>query len=64
MGERPKVVETAWRPAGGSYEEAVLSWHEQIESSFRRRDIDAQRQDLEARDSESAATRTVVPSTQ
>jgi hypothetical protein len=29
---------TGWRPATESWEESVLSWHEQIEAAFRRRD--------------------------
>ena len=28
-----------WFPLRGSWEEAVLSWNEQIESSFRRREL-------------------------
>ena len=34
--------EVMWPPLQGSYEEAVLSWHEQIEMSFRRRELEAQ----------------------
>jgi len=30
------IGRTGWFPAQGSYEESVLSWHEQIERSFRR----------------------------
>ncbi len=36
--------EVVWQPLQGSYEEAVLSWHEQIEMSFRRREMEAQRE--------------------
>ncbi len=36
--------EVMWPPLQGSYEEAVLSWHEQIEMSFRRRELEAQRE--------------------
>ena len=35
--------EVGWFPTRGSYEEAVLSWYEQIEISFRRRELAAQR---------------------
>jgi len=41
--DRRQANEVGWFPAGGSYEEAVLSWHEQIEMSFRRRELAAQR---------------------
>ena len=41
--DRRQGNEVGWFPAGGSYEEAVLSWHEQIEMSFRRRELAAQR---------------------
>jgi hypothetical protein len=41
--DRRQVNEVGWFPAGGSYEEAVLSWHEQIEMSFRRRELAARR---------------------
>jgi hypothetical protein len=32
------ISKTGWLPVQGSYEESVMSWHEQIELSFRRRD--------------------------
>lgn len=60
--ERSNGVQAGWFPARGSYEEAVLTWHEQIEQSFRRRDQEAQRTAPEDRfrevrgASESAAT--------
>ena len=41
--EKLRSREAGWSPARGSYEEAVLSWYEQIELSFRRRELDAQR---------------------
>lgn len=41
--ERQGTIEAGWSPLRGSYEEAVLSWYEQIEMSFRRRALDAQR---------------------
>jgi hypothetical protein len=34
---------TGWRPATESWEESVLSWHEQIEVAFRRRDETGER---------------------
>ena len=33
-----RSVQTGWVPRVGSYEEAVLSWHEQVEASFRQRE--------------------------
>jgi hypothetical protein len=41
--ERQTAIEAGWFPLQGSYEEAVLSWHEQVEMSFRRRALEAQR---------------------
>jgi len=41
--EKLRSKETGWFPARDSYEEAVLSWYEQIELSFRRRELEAQR---------------------
>lgn len=42
--ERERYNEAqGWFPAQGSYEEAVLTWHEQIEQSFRRRYQETQR---------------------
>ena len=41
--EKQGSVEPGWFPLRGSYEEAVLSWHEQVESSFRRHALEAQR---------------------
>jgi hypothetical protein len=38
-----RTDDSGWFPLRGSYEEAVLSWHEQIEMSFRRRQLEAQR---------------------
>lgn len=49
MIERQGTSEVGWFPLRGSYEEAVLSWYEQIELSFRRRQLDAQRADRGAR---------------
>ncbi len=41
--EKGRVTDNGWFPQRGSYEEAVLSWYEQIEASFRRRELEAQR---------------------
>lgn len=51
--ERARTNEAGWSPARGSYEEAVLTWYEQIDESFRRRELAAQRavQEPEARQS-------------
>jgi hypothetical protein len=47
--EKGRATEGGWFPLRSSYEEAVLSWHEQIEASFRRRELEAQRADQDAR---------------
>ncbi len=47
--DKIRTNEVGWFPARGSYEEAVLSWHEQIDQSFRRRDLEAQRTGSEPR---------------
>ena len=50
MSERPQgTTEAGWFPLRGSYEEAVLSWYEQVEMSFRRRALEAQRAGRETR---------------
>ncbi|MBN1460814.1 MAG: hypothetical protein JXA57_14880 [Armatimonadetes bacterium] len=41
--DRIRNTEVGWSPAQGSYEEAVLSWQEQIDQSFRRRYLESQR---------------------
>lgn len=41
--DRSRNGNVGWFPVRGSYEEAVLSWQEQIDQSFRRRDLEAQR---------------------
>jgi hypothetical protein len=46
---RVRSDEVGWFPAQGSYEESVLSWHEQIDESFRRRNLEAQRTGSEMR---------------
>ena len=48
--------EVVWPPLQGSYEEAVLSWQEQIEMSFRRRELEAQRERPEGALPEEVAT--------
>jgi len=42
-------MEVGWSPLQGSYEEAVLSWYEQVDMSFRRRALEARRAGLETR---------------
>lgn len=50
MSERLQgTTEVGWNPLRGSYEEAVLSWYEQVEMSFRRRALDARRARHEVR---------------
>lgn len=41
MRENARTVETGWLPLRDSYEESVLTWYEQVENSFRRREQDA-----------------------
>jgi len=41
--DKGRVREEGWLPLQGSYEEAVLSWYEQIDLSFRRRELETQR---------------------
>ena len=41
--DKIRTQDVGWFPTRGSYEEAVLSWHEQIDQSFRRRQLEAQR---------------------
>lgn len=45
---RRQDISIGWSPARGSYEEAVLSWHEQIDQSFRRQS-ESQRTTLDSR---------------
>jgi hypothetical protein len=47
--DRQAATEVSWSPLQGSYEEAVLSWYEQVEMSFRRRQIESERTGHEAR---------------
>jgi len=47
--ERVRGRDVGWYPAQGTYEEAVLNWHEQIDQSFRRRNLESQRTGSESR---------------
>jgi len=49
MERQQSTAEAGWFPLRGSYEEAVLSWYEQVELSFRRRALESQRIALDAR---------------
>ena len=55
--DRARNSSAGWFPARGSYEEAVLSWHEQIDQSFRRRDLEAQRTGLEPQSRQDSSSR-------
>ena len=46
--DKGRVRDEGWLPLQGSYEEAVLSWYEQIDLSFRRRELEAERELPEA----------------
>jgi len=50
--EKLRPNEVGWFPAKDSYEEAVLSWYEQIELSFRRRELEAAEREQEPRGGE------------
>jgi hypothetical protein len=43
MRENARVPAAGWLPLRDSYEEAVLTWYEQVENSFRRRERDSGR---------------------
>ena len=47
--EKLRSNEMGWLPAKDSYEEAVLSWYEQIELSFRRRELEVQERGQDSR---------------
>ena len=47
--DRHGAIDVGWSPLQDSYEESVLSWYEQVEMSFRRRQLDAERTGHEAR---------------
>lgn len=59
--ERQEPFDAGWFPLRGSYEEAVLSWYEQVEMSFRRRELEAQqaRRDTRWRPQEAKPLRAV-----
>ncbi len=43
MKDNGRTRDMGWRPLRDSYEEAVLNWYEQVETSFRRRRLDTLR---------------------
>ncbi len=43
MKEKGRSIDTGWLPLRDSYEEAVLNWYEQVENSFRRRELEPRR---------------------
>lgn len=51
---------TGWDPLRGSWEEAVLSWNEQVEATFRRKRADSSRRTWDRR-SELSGTRVTTP---
>jgi hypothetical protein len=58
--EKIRVGEGSWSPAEGSYEEAVLSWQEQIEASFRRREFGPQKASQEPRSKDAVGGRAAM----
>jgi hypothetical protein len=58
--ERIRAQDIGWSPARGSYEEAVLSWQEQIDQSFRRRQWEPQRTGFESRSDQEQQVKSVV----
>jgi hypothetical protein len=50
------TTEPGWSPLQGSYEEAVLSWYEQVDMSFRRHALDQRRAAQESRVRQGQAT--------
>jgi len=49
MRDNGRASDVAWAPLRESYEEAVLNWYEQIESSFRRRRLEANKSQAEVK---------------
>ena len=47
MRNNGRTSQVGWLPLKGSYEEAVLDWYEQIETSFRRRRLELRRAETE-----------------
>ncbi len=43
MKSNGRTADVGWLPLRDSYEEAVLNWYEQVETSFRRRRLDNRR---------------------
>lgn len=58
--EKTRLQDVGWFPMSGSYEEAVLSWHEQIDQSFRRRQLETKRTGSEPLSRQDAGVPTVV----
>ena len=48
--EQGETKQVGWFPLRGSWEEAVLSWNEQVEISFRRRELAARKPTPEPRE--------------
>ena len=57
---RVRASDGTWGPAEGSYEEAVLSWQEQIEASFRRRESTVQKSAPPLRETDKSTGRTAL----
>jgi hypothetical protein len=58
MREDSRRTEIGWAPRQDSYEEAVLNWYEQVESSFRRRRLGSQQTQAEGADRREAFVNT------
>jgi len=61
MREDGRRTEIGWAPRQDSYEEAVLSWYEQVESSFRRRRLGSRPTQVEGTDRREAFVNTGQP---
>ncbi len=59
--ERRRGDEVGWYPRTGSYEEAVLTWYEQVELSFRHRRLAAERTSEELETSRQAEAHPPAP---
>jgi len=62
MKRNGRTTEVGWFPRKDSYEEAVLNWYEQIETSFRRHRVETARAETaqETRPETAAETRQAV----
>ncbi len=62
MKSNGRTTEVGWFPRKDSYEEAVLNWYEQVETSFRRHRVETDRAqaEREARREAAAETRQAV----